>query len=77
MVDGQLLMWSFRWLTIGLVGLLLAGCEPSPSVPLAPDKPLPDTSKMSDEEIQKLHQSGSEGTDRASENTPPDRQLGG
>ena len=34
---------------------LLAGCgEPAPSVPLAPDKKLPDVSKMSPEESQKL-----------------------
>lgn len=76
MVDGKLLMRRSTWLLLVVLGVLLAGCEPAPSVPLAPDKPLPDTSKMSAEEIQKLHQAGSEGTDRAAENTPPDRQLG-
>jgi hypothetical protein len=39
----------------------MAGCEPGPSEPLAPDAKLPDTSKMSPDEIAKLRQQGAEG----------------
>ncbi|MGV3615462.1 MAG: hypothetical protein ACO1SV_09035 [Fimbriimonas sp.] len=37
---------------------LLAGCDPGPSVPIAPDAKMPDTSKMSQEEIMKLREEG-------------------
>jgi hypothetical protein len=47
---------------LALVAGILVGCgDPAPSVPLAPDTKMPDTSKMSPEEIQKLHQAGSAG----------------
>jgi len=41
------------------VGLLF-GCEPTPSTPLAPDKPMPDASKMSSQDIDKLLQKNHE-----------------
>jgi len=33
----------------------VAGCEPAPSTPLAPDVKVPDTSKMSPAEIERIH----------------------
>jgi hypothetical protein len=45
-----------RVLLIAFAAGLLAGCEPAPSTPLAEDKKMPDTSKMSKEEIDKLLQ---------------------
>jgi len=33
---------------------VLVGCDPAPSTPLAPDKPMPDASKMSSQDIDKL-----------------------
>lgn len=68
---------------------ILAGCEPAPSTPLAPDQKLPDTSKMTPEEISKMHSEASAGgSDRQVQpsngggapeghgDTPADRQLG-
>ncbi|AIE86517.1 hypothetical protein [Fimbriimonas ginsengisoli] len=73
-------------LALAVAAGVLAGCEPAPSTPLAPDQPMPDTSKMSQEEINKLHNQPS-GTDAGraggapplstsahSDNTPADRQ---
>lgn len=48
-------------LALIVVGGAMAGCDPAPSEPLAPDAKLPDTSKMSPDEIAKLRQQGSEG----------------
>ena len=51
-----------RLLILSLLAAFLVGCgDPAPSTPLAPDQAMPDTSKMSAEEIQKLHQAGSAG----------------
>ncbi len=47
-------------LALIVVGGAATGCAPGPSEPLAPDAKLPDTSKMSPEEIAKLRQQGSE-----------------
>jgi len=60
---------------------ILAGCDPAPSTQLAPDQPMPDTSKMSPEEIAKLHDvgpslgPGGKGSTAAlkQNNTPTDR----
>ncbi len=53
-----------------IAACLIGGCGDSPSTQLAPDKPLPDTSKMSDAEIQKLHEQASAGgSDRAGGNS--------
>jgi len=47
---------------------LLSGCgDPPPSTPLAPDVPAPDTSKISQADIDKFHQSENQ---RGSEHTP-------
>ena len=79
----RLLIVSFMTVAAGV----LSGCgDPAPSVPLAPDQKMPDTSKMTPEEIQKLHSEGSAGgSDRSTAgaaappanrggDTPPDRQ---
>jgi len=62
---------------------VLSGCDPAPSTKLAPDQPMPDTSKMSQADIEKLHNAGSAAgansagsqpvVDHATGNTPPDR----
>lgn len=41
-----------------LAGIAATGCDPAPSTPLAPDAKLPDTSKMTPEEIAKLREEG-------------------
>lgn len=51
-------MKRLLFLAIVVVGAMVAGCDPAPSVPLAPDAKLPDTSKMSADEIAKLRQEG-------------------
>lgn len=63
MVDGNLLMRTLAaFLALAVVGGVLTGCgDPPPSTPLAPEKPLPDTSKMTPEEIAKLHGGGNSG----------------
>jgi len=66
---------------------VLSGCDPAPSTKLAPDQPMPDTSKMSQEEINKLHSAGSAAgansagskltpVDHTAGNTPSDRMGG-
>lgn len=78
-----------KLLIFGAAGLLavfsLAGCDPAPSTPIAPDQKLPDTSKMTPEEIQQLHGQGSgsgrnaqtqPGTPPGPHDTPADRQVG-
>lgn len=44
----------------GAVVFALTGCDPAPSTPIAPDQKLPDTSKMTPEEVQRLHSQGSD-----------------
>jgi hypothetical protein len=72
-VVGELLMRKLVFPIFALAIGVLAGCgDPAPSIPVAPDQKMPDTSKMSPEEIQKLHQEGSAGgSDRGQ--TPADR----
>ena len=48
-----------------LIAAAIAGCgDPAPSTPLAPDQALPDTSKMSTEEINTLHRGANQGDRR-------------
>jgi hypothetical protein len=51
-----------RW--TALLGVaLIAGCgDPAPSTPIAPDKPPLDGSKMSKEELDRLHQAENAGS---------------
>ncbi|MBI1334147.1 MAG: hypothetical protein JST12_08080 [Armatimonadetes bacterium] len=76
-----------RKLLICLVaGLTVAGCGSGTSTPIAPDQQMPDTSKMSADEVQKLHSEGSateKGAPPANNPmttdhgyTPADRQTG-
>lgn len=77
MVGGRLLMARRPWGIGLLAAVVVAGCANSaPSTPLAPDVQLPDTNKMSQDEINKLHSQGSSAKeDRAEANTPEDRRL--
>ncbi|RYG28369.1 hypothetical protein EON81_28635 [bacterium] len=52
-----------------LVGTILAGCDPKPSVPIAPDVKEPDMSKMTKEDILRMKNSSGSGTNAA--NTAP------
>ena len=62
LVVAELLMKRLIVPILVLAAGVLVGCgDPAPSVPIAPDQKMPDTSKMSPEEIQKLHQEGSAG----------------
>jgi len=72
-------------LAIAVVAGVLSGCDPGPSTKLAPDQPMPDTSKMSQADIEKLHNAGSatgansagsQPVDHATGNTPADRMGG-
>ncbi len=55
----------------------VVGCNGGTSVPVAPDKPLPDTNKMTPEEIQKLHSEGSAGGSDRQRTDQPAGQPGG
>lgn len=48
-------------LCLAATSAALVGCDPAPSTTLAPDKPAPDTSKLSPEEMDKLVKEKSSG----------------
>ena len=47
-------MRRILWPLLVLASGLVAGCDPAPSVPLAPDQKPPDTSKMSSADMDRM-----------------------